>query len=638
MSFRLKTILGIALIEAILLTILVVSGLNYLSSSNEQQLLKRAQSTAKLVSTMTADSVVSVDLATLDALVEQVLKNRDILYLRIRNADGQTLSEGGQADSLKAAFKEDLSVDETLSDQRLDVSSQIKIEDNVFGHIELGLSTAKLQKTYNDAFNWMVIIALTEMFLVAIMGLLLGTYLTQQLHKLRVGAKRVASGDFGHNIPVKGKDELADTALSFNKMSDALRDYAAIAEEARLKAEAGREFAESTLKDALDSLRDGVLILDSDQDIVLMNHTYQNTYQLNRDQHNTIEKIIEHQSLFFEDEKNSFVDTREEQLANYSDYPRWEARLKDGRYLLIAQHPMSQGGLVITETDVSELYEALEENRQLQFELMQKHKTEALGTLAGGMAHEINTPVQIISDNMTFLADSVGYIFEIIEGFKETTEKRLIEDKLEEIDWEFIKEEVPGALDEMQKGTERVRDLISTFKQFTAPSSGENELTDLGTLIQSIVDVHKSEWGSDANIIINVSDGMPLVPCKAAQINQALQGLISNAVHAIQDGSEEQQGEVNIRIHSDDDFACIEIEDNGCGISDENKDKIFDALFTTKEPGRGTGNGLALCQTIISRNHNGRILFDSQLGKGTQFKIFLPLNQEEKTSVLAQAS
>ena len=258
MSFRLKTVLGIACIEALLLTILVISGLNYLSSSNAAQLEQRAATTAKLVATMTGDAVIAVDLATLDVLVDQALSNPDLVYLRIRSNNGTVLSEGGEAEALATPFVEDQTVERARSDQRLDVSAPITVAGSDFGQVEIGLSTAALDSTFGDALVWMVGIALSEMILVALLGLALGHYLTRQLMMLKRGAKQVASGDLGYQIPIEGQDELAETANSFNSMSTALARYAEMAEDARRRAEEGRDFAESTLRDALDSMRDHV--------------------------------------------------------------------------------------------------------------------------------------------------------------------------------------------------------------------------------------------------------------------------------------------------------------------------------------------------------------------------------------------
>ncbi|MEM1372164.1 MAG: HAMP domain-containing protein, partial [Pseudomonadota bacterium] len=261
MSFRLKTILGIAAIEIVLLGILVVSGLNFLRTSNETELLTRGQVTAQLFATMTSDAVVSLDLATLDSLVEQTLNNRGIVYVRVRQASGGVLSEGGPTDILAQPFVADASVQDTQNDGRLDVSYPIIIEEDVFGRIELGLSTQELEGVLIEARRWMLSIAATEIGLVALFGVLLGTVLTHQLSKLKGAAQRVAAGEFGHQLSVSGHDELAATTRSFNIMSKALADYARDATEARERAEAGQAYAETVLNDALDSMPQGVTVI-----------------------------------------------------------------------------------------------------------------------------------------------------------------------------------------------------------------------------------------------------------------------------------------------------------------------------------------------------------------------------------------
>ena len=626
MSFRLKTVLGIAFIEALLLTILVISGLNYLSSSNATQLQQRAATTAKLVATMTGDAVIAVDLATLDVLVDQALRNPDLVYLRIRSANGTVLSEGGAAEALSVPFVEDETIKQASSDQRLDVRAPITVAGSAFGHVELGLSTSTLDATFGDALVWMVGIALSEMILVALLGLALGHYLTRQLMMLKRGAKQVAGGDFGYQVRIEGRDELADTAKSFNSMSNALARYAEIAEEARRKAEAGRELAETTLKDALDSMRDHVLVIDEEGNVLLANDSYRTLY--------CNDKAPLHAEAAFAAEatKNDvaeadYVASRLRCLASPSDHPRWEAALADGRRLLIAQHPMSKGGVVIVQTDVSELYQALEENRQLQQELIQRQKSEAIGTLAGGLAHEINTPVQFIADNARFVADAVSEIFELIDDLSDNgaLDRDALTAKLETVDWSYIKDEIPQALADMTDGTKRVRDLIVTFKQLAKPDGTAVSLADLTDIVETVIDDTRNVWEPLAKIQTDLPDDMPPTPCQIDQIKQVLHHLIVNAAHAIEDRALGEPGLISISLSHDHHQARLSIEDNGCGIPKDHLDRIYDVLFTTKEPGRGSGQGLALSHMFVTRGHNGQITVESDAGRGTRFTIALPL-------------
>ncbi len=632
MSFRLKTVLGIACIEALLLTILVISGLNYLSSSNAAQLEQRAATTAKLVATMTGDAVIAVDLATLDVLVDQALSNPDLVYLRIRSTNGTVLSEGGEAEALQAPFVEDQTIEAARSDQRLDVSAPITIAGSAFGSVEIGLSTATLDTTFGDALVWMVGIALSEMILVALLGLALGHYLTRQLMMLKRGAKQVASGDFGYQIPIEGGDELAETADSFNSMSTALARYAEIAEEERRKAEEGRELAESTLKDALDSMRDHVLVIGEEGKILLANRSYRTLY-CEGTYPSSAEEAFAAEAEMNDGHAGDYVATRLQRLATPSQDSRWEARLADARHLLIAQQPMSKGGVVVVQTDVSELYQALEQNRQLQRELIQRQKTEAIGTLAGGLAHEINTPVQVIADNAAFVAEAIGEIVQMVDRLSDggAIDRFEIEKQLEAIDWAFVKDEIPQALADMADGTGRVRDLIQTFKQFAKPDGTAISLVDLADVVASAIDETRHVWTPVADIQTDIPEHMPPVPCQIDQIRQVLRHLIVNAAHAIEDRGAGEPGIISIGFAHDRAKVMVKVEDNGCGIPPEHLDRIYDVLFTTKEPGRGSGQGLALSHMFVTRGHGGQIRVNSKPGKGTCFTISLPLGVSRST-------
>lgn len=627
MSFRLKTVLGIACIEALLLTILVISGLHYLSSSNAQQLEQRAATTAKLVATMTGDAVIAVDLATLDVLVEQAMLNPDIVYLRIRSAGGVPLSQGGDAAVLDEPFVEDTSVDDASNDRRLDVQAPITVGETNFGRVELGISTDRLETTFADALKWMVGIALSEMGLVALLGLALGHYLTHQLTRLNRGAEKVAGGEFGYQIPVIGRDELAATAQCFNSMSTSLAKYAAIAEKARLDAEAGRAMAESTLKDALDSMGDAVLVADASGQIILANASYRTLYGIGDQTPATVEAAFAQEALLNDQDQAGYVVTRLTWLEDLGQHPRWEARLTNGRHLLISQHAMTKGGVVIVQTDVSELYQALEENRQLHLELVQRQRTEAMNTLAGGVAHEINTPAQIIADNARFVAEAIGEVFAVIDTIAATDSPNAedIAAKLGAVDWADLRLEIPESLADLADGTARVGDLVSTFKQLAAPGGEIASPADLVEAVQSVVEAVRPTWQRFAELEVEVAEAMPLVPCQIGQIKQVVHHLLVNAAHAIEDKGGEGPGLITVRLDHDQAEAMIEVCDNGCGIPLADLERIYDVMFTTKEPGRGTGQGLALCQTIVGRGHGGRIMVDSTVGHATCFKVMLPL-------------
>jgi signal transduction histidine kinase len=218
-SFRLKTILGIALIEALLLGILIVSSHLYLVRTNETQLADRTRAMAQMLATSVADSVVAMDLATLDSLIGHALENHDVAYIRVRNQAGLVLAEGGDADALEQAFLDERQGSDVDDDGRLDFAQPILAGGAVFGRVELGLSTVSVRAAISESFVWSITVALIEIGLVAVFGFILGTILTRQLADLRLAARRLQAGELGHQLAVRGRDELAETAHCFNRMS-----------------------------------------------------------------------------------------------------------------------------------------------------------------------------------------------------------------------------------------------------------------------------------------------------------------------------------------------------------------------------------------------------------------------------------
>lgn len=221
MSLRLKTILGIAAIEAVLLVILIVTLMNYMRNSTEAGLVDYASTTSKLFATTTKDAVLSYDLASLDSFVYEILTNKAIRYVRVINADNILLVEGGDKALLAKTFVADDSL-ASVNDKIFDVSANIIESDVVYGSVQIGLSTESVIAAIDDARQQAIVIAVTEMVLVALFSFILGTYLTSQLKSLHFGARRIADGDLQHKVNVRGRDELAEVSHAFNKMTDSL--------------------------------------------------------------------------------------------------------------------------------------------------------------------------------------------------------------------------------------------------------------------------------------------------------------------------------------------------------------------------------------------------------------------------------
>ncbi|MCC7279015.1 MAG: response regulator [Chromatiaceae bacterium] len=252
MGFRLKTILGIAAIEAVLLALLVISGLRWLQDSNQEQLVQRGAVSARLFATMTQDAVLTKDLATLDSFVREALNNPGVVYARVRDADGGILAEGGSPAALARTFSPDTDPSR-IGDGVFDTFAPIKAAGVAFGRVELGLSTADFKAMVEEARVKASGIAVLEMALVGLFSLLLGNHLTQQLRRLRDASRQVADQGPGVHIPVRGRDELAQTIVAFNDMSARLAQANAAREQvlAELRRQIGeRERAERALEEA----------------------------------------------------------------------------------------------------------------------------------------------------------------------------------------------------------------------------------------------------------------------------------------------------------------------------------------------------------------------------------------------------
>ena len=221
MNFRVKTILGIALIESVLLVVLVLSSLDFLRTSNEEQLTQRAATTSHLFTSATKNAVLATDLATLESFVEGILTNPQFVYVRIYGGD-QILAEGGPSELLSGRRSPDNDL-KSVNDGVYDVVAKIEEAGITYGAIEFGLSTRSIQSVFAQAKQWAISIAALEVFLVAIFSWILGTYLTRYLLQLQKASKAIAESGPGHQLTVTGQDEIAEVSKAFNTMSSSLQ-------------------------------------------------------------------------------------------------------------------------------------------------------------------------------------------------------------------------------------------------------------------------------------------------------------------------------------------------------------------------------------------------------------------------------
>ncbi len=223
MRFRTKTILGIALIELALLSFLIIGTLHTLRQSNEDELTRRALLGGELLAASAKDALIAHDFATLDSIVGDMLQTGQFVYLRFLDDGGFTLSESGDAALLKRPFSADEDLQQ-VDDAVFDRVMKVDVAGINYGQVQFGISVKPLAVLLTQTWQWTIAVALLNMLLVALFSWILGSYLGRQLMTLREASERFAKGDLDYRIKVKGKDELAETANTFNRMVERLAE------------------------------------------------------------------------------------------------------------------------------------------------------------------------------------------------------------------------------------------------------------------------------------------------------------------------------------------------------------------------------------------------------------------------------
>ncbi|MCB1020201.1 MAG: PAS domain S-box protein [Acidobacteria bacterium] len=272
--------------------------------------------------------------------------------------------------------------------------------------------------------------------------------------------------------------------------------------------------------------------------------------------------------------------------------------------------------------------------KQSEQQLRQAQKLESIGQLAAGIAHEINTPTQYLSDNIRFLQDSFGELCELVALQRALLAEAALPPEIAErhdkacsaADLDFLLEEAPRSIQESLEGLGRISTIVRSLKEFSHPDGEEMTSADLNRALSTTITVARPEWKYVAEIETDFDDDLPPVRCHLGDINQVFLNLIVNAAQAIGGGeSIGRKGVIRLSTRRDDDFAEVRVEDNGPGIPPEILDRIFDPFFTTKDVGVGTGQGLAIAHRIIGARHGGSIRVESEPGEGATFIVRLPL-------------
>ncbi len=311
----------------------------------------------------------------------------------------------------------------------------------------------------------------------------------------------------------------------------------------------------------------------------------------------------------------------------------------------IPRAPVTSQTIADLDDQRQRLESALSELKSTQALLLHAQKLESIGQLAAGIAHEINTPTQYVTDNVQFLLrafEKVGAIVgasrDLIECIRAGEDPQAALDAAEETfkkaRVDYILKEGPKAIQQSLDGLHRVASIVKAMKDFSHPSAGERAPVDLDEAISSTITVATNEWKYVADIETFFDPALPLVPCLRDEVNQVFLNLIVNAAHAIDEktlGGVLGRGTIRIDARPDgDDWVEVRVTDSGAGIPEHARNRVFDPFFTTKPVGKGTGQGLAIAYSVIVDKHDGEISFETETGQGTTFVVRLPTHITEE--------
>jgi PAS domain S-box-containing protein len=295
-------------------------------------------------------------------------------------------------------------------------------------------------------------------------------------------------------------------------------------------------------------------------------------------------------------------------------------------------------GAVITFNDISERKRAEAERSSMERQLNQVHKMEAVGQLAGGIAHEINTPIQYIGENLRFLLEANEEVNSLLEAYRALLQVaesvaalqpqvEKVKSLADEVEIDYLQEETPKSLEQSLIGTEQVARIVLAMKEFAHPGSRQMAPADLNKVIQNAVAVSKNEWKYVADTELKLDQNLPEVRCVGGEISQVLLNLIVNAAHAIEKTQRAGKGIITITSGVWGEQLEVRVSDNGTGIPEAVRESVFNPFFTTKDVGQGTGQGLAIAQDIVVGKHKGELFFETEVGQGTTFVLRLPLTK-----------
>jgi PAS domain S-box-containing protein len=329
-------------------------------------------------------------------------------------------------------------------------------------------------------------------------------------------------------------------------------------------------------------------------------------------------------------------------LASYTHIDDVAFQRPDGKQGFLSVSLAWLAGTATTASSLLVFIVDITERKHLELQSVQSMKLEAIGQLAAGIAHEINTPTQYVGDNLRFLDDGFRALSEMLARYREALAgvgdkvplelAHAIEVAAERVDLAYVLEEVPKSIAQAVDGVERISTIVQAMKEFSHPEPGTRKLANLNRALENTINVARNEWKYVAEVETRLDPSLPAVPCNPGELNQVFLNIVINAAHAIAAvgkgagaAGSQPLGRITVATRRDGEWVEVAVADTGTGIPEAARARVFDPFFTTKEVGKGTGQGLYIARDIVVKRHGGTIDFVTELGRGTTFRIRLPV-------------
>ena len=525
-------------------------------------------------------------------------------------------------------------------------------------------------QSYNTILVFISVVFVGCLFALLIAVLLLDKQVISRITKLSQAVIRVRlSGKINNRVQVTGKDEITFLGDEINQMLHSLETSDSQLRKSRDELEkrvedrtaeltqvneeltyeiSERELGQQALTEAYDEIS---LILSSIPSILIGLGSERRVFQWNNAAENLFKlSLSEVQNKLFFSLPINWDWAAITQAVDKCTHENCKVRLDDFQLLTVNANPRILGITLMPLAQKNEAKPGLliigsdnTERLQLEHQVSRKNKLESIGQLAAGVAHEINTPTQLVGSNLRFLGKQLGPVINLIDKYSAFNQTLLagnadqaalmhLNQVLSTAHIDFFRTEAPKAIEQSLEGIDRIAHIVAAMRFFMHPGSETKEPANLNLIIENALSLSRNEWKNVAKIITDFDADLPAVDCLPSDISQVILIMIINAVHAIQDCAREDSetlGEICIKTRQFNELAEISISDTGIGIPEENREKIFDLFFTTKDVGRGTGQGLAIAYTVIVKKHGGSIDLKSEVGAGTTFFIRIPVRADD---------